>query len=335
MLAAGRGLRGGQLSDMITKGSPAGWTVTADIAAHKDQTSAQTDRIGIGYTPPASGRMMRLNGEPLKSFEKLTTLIPQIWLTPSMDRLFTDAAAGRRKFLDRFAQTLDPALVTHNSQFERAMRERNKILQTHNLRDAASWLASLEDVMAVQATAIAASRLQALDSLATGLSHMPDTPFPAADIAVEGMLESWLRDKSALEVEDLYRAKLHNMRGADAQAGRCLEGPHRSDFLVFHVEKNMLAAQCSTGEQKALLIGLVLAQARSAYHRTGTVPLLLLDEVAAHLDETRRTALAENLYRLGGQSWITGTDMAYFACFGDAADVLQVENGQVSISKSW
>jgi DNA replication and repair protein RecF len=233
--------------------------------------------------------------------------------------LFNDGASGRRKFLDRFAQTLDAGLSRHLSQFERAMRERNKLLQAGNSQQANnSWLDGLEDTMALQGVAIAASRLSALDTLAQGLAQMPDNAFPRAQVALEGALEAALRDRSALEVEDDYRSQLRQARGLDAAAGRTLEGPHRSDLKVSHSAKAMPASACSTGEQKALLVGLILAQARSVAARLGDVPVLLLDEVAAHLDAHRRAALADILSDLGGQSWITGTDIDMFTAFGDA-----------------
>ena len=176
--------------------------------------------------------------------------------------------------------------------------------------------------MALHGVAIAAARLTALDALAVGLAAIPEAAFPRAEIALAGSLEAGLRQQSALEVEDAFRARLADTRRLDGAAGRTLEGPHRSDLQVIYAAKNMAAADCSTGEQKALLVGLILAQAHSVAAQRGDVPILLLDEVAAHLDRHRRGALAEILHALGGQSWITGTDNEAFdgfeAVFGSA-----------------
>jgi DNA replication and repair protein RecF len=311
MLAAGRGLRSDQLDDMVmTHGD--GWNVLADLQGPTGEM-----RVRVDYQVGASGRRVRIDGETTRGFDMLSESLPQLWLTPAMDRLFSDGASGRRKFLDRFAQTLDAGLSRHLSQFERAMRERNKLLQTPGTSFAQnSWLDGLEDTMALQGVAIAASRLAALDTLAQGLVQMPDNAFPRAEVALEGALEAALRTQSALEVEDDYRGQLAEARGLDASAGRTLQGPHRSDLQVRYQAKDMPASACSTGEQKALLVGLILAQARSVAARVGDVPILLLDEVAAHLDANRRAALADILADLGGQSWITGTDVEVFSGFG-------------------
>ena len=183
--------------------------------------------------------------------------------------------------------------------------------------------------MASLGTAIAAARLAALDALAEGLAVMPDNVFPRAEVALEGKLEADLRAQPAIEVEDKWRARLQGERTRDGAAGRSLEGPHRTDLHVTHSAKNMVAAKCSTGEQKGLLVGLIIAQARSVAARTGDVPILLLDEVAAHLDAARRQALFEILKDLGGQSWITGTDAAAFADFSVATNHLHVSGDAV------
>lgn len=315
MLAAGRGLRSAALEDM-QKDRINGWTVLADIDA---PTGAL--RAGVGFADPATasagktGRQVRLDGENAR-LDELARLVPQLWLTPAMDRLFVDGAAGRRKFLDRFAQSLDGGLSRHIGAYEKAMRERNRLLQTPGTAfDANGWLDGLEEEMALHGVALAAARLVALDALAVGLAAIPEAAFPRAEVALEGTLEAALRAQAALDVEDGFRLELRAARGLDASAGRTLSGPHRSDLQVVYAAKNMPAGDCSTGEQKALLVGLILAQAHSVGARTGDVPILLLDEVAAHLDVQRRAALAEILTGLGGQSWITGTDRAAFDAF--------------------
>ena len=318
MLAPGRGLRGAAFDDMRFE-RRLGWTVSSDIA-----TPDGPVRAGIGWRDGA--RRVRIDGANGK-LDDIAHILPQLWLTPAMDRLFVDGASGRRKFLDRFAQSLDAGLTKALSAYEKAMRERNRLLQDNGAAQD-GWLDGLEEAMALHGVAIAAARLTALDALAGGLAAIPEAAFPRAEIALLGTLEAALRAQSALEVEDQFRRHLADRRAIDGAVGRCLEGPHRSDLQVHYAAKNMPAADCSTGEQKALLVGLILAQAHCVAVQRGAVPILLLDEVAAHLDATRRAALAEILHALGGQSWITGTDEQSFdgfdAVFGDDFAALQM-----------
>ena len=337
MLAPGRGLRGAAFDDIRFE-RRLGWTVSADIA-----TAQGPVRAGIGWQNGA--RKLRLDGANGK-LDDIAHILPQLWLTPAMDRLFVDGASGRRKFLDRFAQSLDATLSKALGGYEKAMRERNRLLQ-EGVPNAASngWLDGLEDAMALHGVAIAAARLTALDALAVGLAAIPETAFPRAEIALAGSLEAGLRRQSALEVEDAFRARLAQARRLDGAAGRTLEGPHRSDLQVIYAAKNMAAADCSTGEQKALLVGLILAQAHSVAAQRGDVPILLLDEVAAHLDRHRRGALAEILHALGGQSWITGTDNEAFdgfetvfgpafAAVNMAAKMTETDAGEASLGST-
>ena len=326
MMAPGRGLRSAKLEEMRFE-RRLGWTVSADLGGPQGSIKA-------GIQALENSRQVRIDGANGR-IDDLAHLLPQLWLTPAMDRLFVDGASGRRKFLDRFAQTLDASLAATLAAYEKAMRERNKIL--HNSRDSRGapldaaqsvWLDGLEETMALTGTALAAARLAALDALAVGLAAIPDAAFPRAEISLAGHLEADLRRRSAIDVEDDFRALLAAQRSQDAAAGRTLEGPHRSDLLVSYAAKSMPAADCSTGEQKALLVGLILAQAHSVAARRGAVPILLLDEVAAHLDRFRRGALAEILSALGGQSWITGTDSDMFggfeAAFGERYSGLEM-----------
>ena len=318
MLAPGRGLRGAAFDDMRFE-RRLGWTVGSDIA-----TPEGLVRAGVGWRDGA--RRVRIDGADGK-MDDMAHMLPQLWLTPSMDRLFVDGASGRRKFFDRFAQSLDASLTKSLGAYEKAMRERNRLLQDNGGAQN-GWLDGLEEAMALNGVAIAAARLTALDALAGGLAAIPEAAFPRAEIALLGTLEASLRTQSALEAEDQFRRHLAAARALDAAAGRCLDGPHRSDLQVHYAAKNMPAADCSTGEQKALLVGLILAQAHCVAAQRGAVPILLLDEVAAHLDATRRAALAEILHALGGQSWITGTDEQSFdgfgAVFGDDFDALHM-----------
>ena len=318
MLAPGRGLRGAAFDDMRFE-RRLGWTVGSDIA-----TPEGLVRAGIGWRDGA--RRVRIDGANGK-MDDMAHMLPQLWLTPSMDRLFVDGASGRRKFLDRFAQSLDASLTKSLSAYEKAMRERNRLLQDNGGAQN-GWLDGLEEAMALNGVAIAAARLTALDALAGGLAAIPEAAFPRAEIALMGTLEASLRTQSALEAEDQFRAHLAATRALDARRGVVWTARIAAIYRLHYAAKNMPAADCSTGEQKALLVGLILAQAHCVAAQRGAVPILLLDEVAAHLDATRRAALAEILHALGGQSWITGTDEQSFdgfdAVFGDDFAALQL-----------
>ena len=264
----------------------------------------ETD-IGTGTLPIApERRQVRINGAPA-SVNSLGEWLSVLWLTPAMDRLFTGSAGDRRRFLDRLVLALEPAHAHHSARYEAAMRARNKLLAEEAPADPA-WLAGLEEAMAEHGTAIAGARSRTVAALEERLSHVPDDEFARADIALEG----W-------EPGDLAAALARN-RPRDASAGRAIEGPHRHDLLVTHRAKRLPAAQSSTGEQKALLLGLVLAHAELVAERRGEAPLLLLDEVAAHLDPKRRAALFARLEGRG-QVWMTATEAALFDGIGEAS----------------
>ncbi len=323
LLGRGRGLRQAQFTDMAHRDQKGQWSIAADVQLAAGSVRVRMDHMG-------DGRRVKLDGADIRGVEHLSDLVPQLWLTPAMDRLFVDAPAGRRRFLDRFTATLLPNVSRAAQAFEKAMRERNRILSDAAWANQRVWLDGLEDTMALNGATIAAGRLQAIDSLAAGIERLPSTDFPQAQIGIEGTLESALRESAASDVEDYYRQQLAQMRARDAAAGRTLDGPHRSDFLVYHADKNMPAGACSTGEQKALLVGLILAQADTVIARTGDIPILLLDEVTAHLDETRRAALCDLLVTLGGQVWITGTDRRNFTAFARATRYFSVEDGKLN-----
>ena len=224
-----------------------------------------------------------------------------VWLTPAMDGLFTGAAGGRRRFLDRLIQSLDPGYASLLSRFEQAMRQRNKLLEQGAM--ATAQFEGLETQMAENGVALAAARNDAIARLRREIEDSmrdgDDAPFPWATLALEGVLEARLENEAALDTEDAYRAMLAQGRERDRAAKRTLEGPHRSDLIVGHGPKAAPARRCSTGEQKALLIGIVLAHARLVKQLNGGLaPLILLDEIAAHLDELRRTALFANITAL-------------------------------------
>lgn len=304
MLSPGTGLRRAKLHEMTRSGADR-WAVAAKV------TGLDGDRtVGAGLTgePGDEKRTARLDGETVGPM-RLAGIAPVSWLTPQMDRLFLDGASVRRRFMDRLILGFDPDHGARANRYERAMRERLRLLKDGN-RDAA-WLSALEAQMVENGIAIAAARHAWAGRTAAALGSGIG-PFPAASIALEGDLEQALGTRSAADAEDQFAAALADGRGLDAQAGRTLTGPHRSDLAVRHVERDMPAALCSTGEQKALLIALILADARMQAAGRGQTPILLLDEVAAHLDEERRAALFDEICGLGAQAWLTGTDLHLF-----------------------
>ena len=302
MLAPGRGLRGAALSDMGRRGGSGGWAVAAKLG--------DVD-IGTGTLAAApERRQVRVNAAPA-SVNSLSEWLSVLWLTPAMDRLFTGSAGERRRFLDRLVLALEPAHAHHSTRYDAAMRARNKLLADERWDD--SWLASLEAAMAEHGTAVAEARKRSVAALDDRLAAAPADEFASAAIALEG----WGGGDLA--------ALLAANRQRDAAAGRATEGPHRHDLSVLHRAKQMPAASSSTGEQKALLLGLVLAHAELVADRRGEPPLLLLDEVAAHLDPKRRAALFARLEGRG-QVWMTATEAALFDGIG-AASRFQVEPG--------
>jgi DNA replication and repair protein RecF len=320
LLSPGRGLRGVALSAMARNDGPGGFAVAARLdtgdaasgAAQGTGTGAGTGiDIGTGTSAGApERRQVRINGSTA-SATSLGEWLSILWLTPAMDRLFSETASGRRRFLDRLVLALDPGHATHSARYEAAMRARNKLLADPGGLGGSggadpSWLAALEAAMAEHGARIAAAREHTLAALAARLDAQPEGPFARAAVK----LERWR--PAADDAEGALRAALRANRGADAGAGRALIGPHRSDLRVTHVGKGQPAEHCSTGEQKALLLAIVLAHADLVAERTARPPILLLDEVAAHLDPRRRAALFERLEALRGQVWLTGTERALF-----------------------
>ena len=315
LLSAGQGLRRAAYPDLARASGPGGWSVAATI-----HTPSGAIEIGTGLVPgPAttarSGRIVRVDGETQGGSGILADLVEMVWLTPSMDGLFTGPASERRRFLDRLILCFDPGYRTRIGHFERAMQSRNRLL-ADGVTDR-TRLAGFELVMAETGVAIAAARLEAVGQLTTTIAQRrartPDNPFPWAQLALEGTLETELTHRAAVDVEEIYAGQLAATRERDRAAGRTLTGPHRSDLIVGHGPKEMPSRLCSTGEQKALLVGLVLAHAELAgQRRDGVGPILLLDEIAAHLDPARRAALYEEIVRLGVQAWMTGTDLEPF-----------------------
>jgi DNA replication and repair protein RecF len=327
MLAPGRGLRRATYEEMAREGSEGGFAVHAALDGPFDTVEIGTGTVGAAGSD--GGRRIRINGAPAKSAETLLEWVRVVWLTPAMDALFTGPAADRRRFFDRMVLTVDPGHGQRALAFEKAMRGRNRLLAEGG-RDQ-GWLTAIEAQMAEAGVAMAAARLELLGLLEAMIGRMPGSgPFPQADIGLSGTLEDEIAKRSATDVEESYRESLAVARMRDQAAGRTLKGPHRSDLLVRHRQNAMAAEYCSTGEQKALLVGIVLSHARLAADMAGQVPLVLLDEIAAHLDLRRRAALFSILDDIGCQTFMTGTESALFSALDGKAQFLSVEKGRVS-----
>jgi DNA replication and repair protein RecF len=328
-LSPGRGLRTAKIVDVqnreteITAGA---WSVSALI-----ESAYGPVRIGTGRDGHDDKRVVRVNGEAAKGGQSaMTEYLSVLWLTPQMDRLFQDASSARRKFLDRMVFAFDPGHSGRMTRYENALRQRSKLLQEGNADPV--WLSALEATMAETGVAIAAARQDFVRKLQQGVERTPadiQAHFPKARLSVRGTVEELVRRVPALEVEDMLRYQLRESRMLDTKTGGAATGPHKSDLHVLYESKNMPADQCSTGEQKALLIGIVLAHGRMIAAERGAAPILLLDEVAAHLDEQRRNVLYRILLDLKTQVWMTGTDESLFSPLTGTGRFLTVEAGQL------
>ena len=338
-LSPGRGLRRAQLDEVAfaERGGASGqsdgahdrpydrfWAVSAEVDGALGLVT-----LGTGIAPGMSGetvssRKYRIDREPVTSAAAFADHLRVVWLVPSMDGLFLGPASERRRFLDRLVLAVDATHASRVSALERALRSRNRLLQ--NREADAHWLDAAEHEIAEIAVAVAAARAETVRRLAAALAARRDARFgfPSAEIALEGWMEVMVLTHPAVEVEDRYREMLRENRARDAAAGRTLEGPHLSDLVVHYREKAIAASNASTGEQKALLIGLVLAHAALVGEMTGSAPVILLDEVVAHLDPDRRATLFDALDRIGSQVWMSGADPLAFAVIGSRADVIDV-----------
>jgi len=350
-LSPGRGLRNARLGDIDRRDGAAanggdgagaapaaGWAVAATVETSCGPVSIGTgcigperDGTGVGLQPTdlirGERRTVRIDGEPVRGQAALGERLGVLWLTPAMDRLFVEGPTGRRRLLDRLVFGLDPAHLGRVARYEQALRERSRLLRD-GLNDPA-WLGVLEEIMASEGVAVAAARRDAIEQL-DRVCAGSDGAFPQARLSLVGTVESWLDTMPALAAEERFRAALTRGRAGDALSGGAATGPHRSDLGVVHAEKGITAEAASTGEQKALLIAILLAQTRLQRAVRGEPPLLLLDEVAAHLDAARRTALFEVLAGLDSQAWITGTDAALFAPLRATARFLSVCDGALA-----
>ncbi|RUW24881.1 DNA replication/repair protein RecF [Mesorhizobium sp. M4B.F.Ca.ET.215.01.1.1] len=326
LLTPGRGLRRAPYADLAREDGDGGFALHARIEGPEGQAEIGT---GIaGGDSGESGRRVRINGAAARSSEDMLEWLRVVWLTPAMDGLFPGPAADRRRFLDRLVLAIDPGHGQRALDYEKAMRGRNRLL-TEGSRDG-SWFDAIETQMAETGVAIAAARAELARLLAAMIERLPSSgPFPQADISLDGDLENALGSAPAVDVEERFRRALADGRDRDRAAGRTLDGPHRSDLVVRHRPKAMPAELCSTGEQKALLVGIVVSHARLTGEMSGMTPILLLDEIAAHLDAGRRAALFSILEELNCQAFMTGTDAALFSSLEGRAQFLTVDHGTV------
>lgn len=321
-LAPGRGLRGARAADVRSEDAPegTGWAVGARVV-----NGAGPVDIGTGAGTDGARRQVRIDGKAARGQAGLAATLGLAWLTPAMNRLFLDGASARRRFLDRLVFGHDPGHADRLGAYEHALSERSRLLRD-GPRDE-RWLAALEAGLARHGTALAASRREVVERLDAELAHS-DGPFPSARVAIVGTVERWLDELPAVAVEERFAARLAQARAEDRSGGA--DGPHRSDVRVRHRATERPANQCSTGEQKVLLVALLLAHARLVARGPLGAPVLLLDDVAAHLDETHRGALGDELEALGSQAWLSGTDRASFRGLEDRGRFLEVGHDRVA-----
>jgi DNA replication and repair protein RecF len=326
-LAPGRGLRRATLEEAAFSEGDGSWAVAVEI-----EGALGLATLGTGVALPADDftptRQCRIDREPVGSAAAFADHLRVVWLTPAMDGLFAGPASERRRFLDRLVLAVDASHSSRVNALERSLRSRNRLLEEPN--PDAHWLDAIEHETAEVAVAVAAARAETVRRLAAALATDRDTasPFPWAIISLDGALENAVGSSPAAELEDRYRASLRDARARDAAAGRTLEGPHLTDLLVTHGPKGIAAGEASTGEQKALLVGLVLAHAGLVGAMTGITPILLLDEIAAHLDPARRDALYHRLAGIGAQVWMSGADPAVFDSIATSAAWFNVTPGR-------
>src|SRR3981189_3513391 len=328
-LSPGRGLRRATLDDVADNQGDGSWAVSAEVEGAVGLATLGTGIDAPGNETPPKRRRCRIDREPVSSAAAFGDHLRMVWLTPSMDGLFLGAASERRRFFDRLVLAIDSEHSSRVSALDRSLRSRNRLLEVRNFDD--HWCGAIERETAELGVAVAAPRGQTALKLAAMLrARGQASAFPSAEIALDGWMENALLSEPATAVEDRYRKILRDARPRDAAAGRTLHGPPLTDLQVIYAPKNMPARDASTGEQKALLIGLVLAHASLVAEMTGIVPLLLLGEVVAHLDPGRRTALFNELAKLGAQVWMTGADPAAFSDIGASGEIFAVDSGQIT-----
>ena len=324
LLAPGGGLRRARLSDLCHRGADTqGWAVAAVLSGPNGFIN-----IGTGDVTGTSGRRnIRIDGADAAGQNALADQLHVIWLTPRMDRLFIDAPSARRRFFDRLVTGFDPEHGHRLAAYQRCMRERVQMLRAYRVDS--NWLNAIEETMSEYAVAVAAARCDTLARLNVLLKAPFGSLFPGAILDLEGLVESWLTDMPAVEVEGRLRVALAGARAHDMDTGGAAFGPHRTDLLVRHIDYDLPAGQCSTGEQKMLLVSIVLAHAQAQTQRSGQTPLILLDEVMAHLDAAHRGHLIDALCVLGAQTWLTGVEADLFSSFASRAQFLTISEGRI------
>ena len=325
--APGPGLRRANLDEVAFSEGDGSWAAAAEI-----EGALGLATLGTGIERPLEDgatilRKCRIDREPVGSAAAFADHLRVVWLVPAMDTLFVGAPSERRRFLDRLALAVDAEHGSRVNALERSLRSRNRLLE--EARPDAHWLDAVEHETAELAVAVAGQRVETVHRLDAVLASRKGSAFPPAEIALDGWMEKLIPEHPAIEIEERYRAVLRDNRARDAAAGRTSDGPHLTDLKVTYAHKDIAAADASTGEQKALLIGLVLAHGRLIAEMTGFAPILLLDEIVAHLDPARRAALHVELAQLGGQVWMTGADPALFAEVGDDAMIVEVASGRL------
>jgi DNA replication and repair protein RecF len=335
LLAPGKGLRSADLGDMTTRHPDTPAQSTWAVAAELQNAAGDAVRIGTGLDRRSDGRqrrVVRIDGKDTGGQGALSAHVAAVWLTPQMDRLFLEGTAARRRFLDRLVFAHTPDHVTHLNRYEKNMRARLKLLTGEEAADP-KWLDALEQQMAADAVSVTAARQHLLARLTYHLAELSavQSLFPSPVMALSGKLDQLLAKSAALQAEEKLQDMLRSARRLDAETGRTTEGAHRSDLIVHYADKNMPADQCSTGEQKGLLVSIILAHALMMQAEKGFVPLLLLDEVAAHLDDARRAQLFAHLRALDGQVWLTGTDAAIFRDLDAGAAFFRLAAGDVRL----
>jgi DNA replication and repair protein RecF len=326
-LAPGRGLRRATVEEVAFSEGDGSWAVAAEIEGALGLATLGTGIERALEDGATMQRKYRIDREPIASASAFADHIRVVWLVPAMDALFVGAPSERRRFLDRLVLAVDAEHSSRVNALDRALRSRNRLLEEP--RPDAHWLDAVEHETAELAVAVAGLRVETVRRLEAVLKTRDGSSFPPAEIALDGWMEQLIPAHPAAEIEERYRAVLRDNRSRDAAAGRTLDGPHLTDLKVVYAAKGIAAADASTGEQKALLIGLVLAHSKLIAEMTGHAPILLLDEVVAHLDPSRRDALHGELARLGTQVWMTGADPALFAEVRDDAAILEVRSGRL------
>jgi DNA replication and repair protein RecF len=325
--APGRGLRRANLDEVAFGEGDGSWAVATEI-----EGALGLATLGTGIERPLEDgatvlRKCRIDREPVGSAAAFADHLRVVWLVPTMDTLFVGAPSERRRFLDRLALAVDAEHGSRVNALERSLRSRNRLLE--EARPDSHWLDAVEHETAELAVAVAGQRVETVRRLDGVLASRRASAFPPAEIALDGWMEKLIPEHPAIEIEERYRAVLRDNRARDAAAGRTSDGPHLTDLKVTYAHKGIAAADASTGEQKALLIGLVLAHGRLIAEMTSFAPILLLDEIVAHLDPARRAALHVELAQLGGQVWMTGADPALFVEVGDDAMIVEVASGRL------